>query len=60
LPNGIELGVHTYFLEKARVKLLSVGEDSVLDESAGLSLAIIPEVDEGGVDGVHFFDLWRE
>jgi hypothetical protein len=59
LPNGIELVVHIYFLEKVLVELLGVGEDSVLDESVGLSLAIIPQVDEGGLDGVHFFGLWR-
>jgi hypothetical protein len=58
LPNGIELRVHTYFLEKVWVKLLGVGEDSVLDESVGLSLVITPQVDEGGVDDVQFIGLW--
>jgi hypothetical protein len=57
LPNGIELVVHIYFLEKVLVELLGVGEDSVLDESVGLSLAITPQVDEGGLDDVHFFGL---
>jgi hypothetical protein len=47
----------TCFLEKVQVELLSVGEDSVLDESLGLSLMITPQVDEGGVDGVHFIGL---
>jgi hypothetical protein len=58
MPNGIELGIHSCFLKKVRVELLSVDEDSVLDESLGLSLAITPRVNEGGVDGIHFFGLF--
>jgi hypothetical protein len=59
LQNGIEIRVHNCFLKKDRVEILGVDEDSVLDESVGLSLAITPQVDEDSVDDVHFIGLWR-
>ena len=58
MPNGIELGVHSCFLEKGRVELLGVGEDSILDESIGLSLPVVPQVDEGGIGVDHPFGSW--
>jgi hypothetical protein len=59
LSNGIELGFHTCPFQNSHVEFPCVGEDSILEDDVGLSLSFIPQVDEGGVNGIHFFGLWR-
>jgi hypothetical protein len=60
LPNGIKLKVYTYLFQKGRVEFPRVGEDSILEDSVGLPLSVVRQVDEGGVSGVHSFSLWRK
>jgi hypothetical protein len=47
IANGSELEIHTCFLHESRVKVLGVGEDSVLQESTGLLLSSALQAEVG-------------
>ena len=60
MPNSVEFGIHTYFLQQVGVDVPCVLEHAVLEQGVGLDFPIVTEVEVRRIlcINLHVFDLW--